>query len=366
MATMETGCRRRRLVRAHRRAARAARARARVRGEGDPAEGGRVRRAADAPRRHHREGARARPDEPPRPRALRRPRALGVRRDARRRGAQLGLLRHRHVDGRERPRRRPRAASPAPRSRRTNGCRRSLEEPILCSFGLTEPGAGLRRRRHPDDGRAHAATSTSSTGRRRSSRTPASQRGRSSSPRPTARRATGASRAFIVPMDTPGVHDREAPRQDGPARERHRRDRVRGRARPGREPARRGGRRLQDRHADARLHAARHGRRRRRRRAGARYELAVEYAKERVHVRHADRDAPGRQLHDRRHGDEDRGGPAARLAGGLDDRPAASARTRSLVVRQALRGRHGDEGHDRRGAGLRRLRLHRRSTRSRS
>ena len=27
--------------------------------------------------------------------------------------------------------------------------------------------------------------------------------------------------AFVVPMDTPGRHDREAPRQDGPARDRH-------------------------------------------------------------------------------------------------------------------------------------------------
>ena len=41
------------------------------------------------------------------PESLGGPRALGVRRDARRRGAQLGLLRDRDVDRRERPRGRP-------------------------------------------------------------------------------------------------------------------------------------------------------------------------------------------------------------------------------------------------------------------
>ena len=46
--------------------------------------------------------------------------------------------------------------------------------------------------------------------------------------------------------------------------------------------------------------------------AQAAYEYAVEYAKQRVTLRRADRDAPGRQLHDRRHGDRDRGGAPAR------------------------------------------------------
>ena len=54
--------------------------------------------------------------------------------------------------------------------------------------------------------------------------------------------------------------------------------------------------------------------------AQAAFELAVEYTKERVPVRHADRDEPGRQLPRRRHGDRDRGGAPALLAGRLDDR----------------------------------------------
>ena len=105
MATVETTGRR--FVRAERRAEGVSRARALLRREGDQAARGGVRRAPDPCRRHHRQGARGGPDEPASPRVARRPRALGVRRDARRGGAQLGLLRHRHVDPRERPRRGP-------------------------------------------------------------------------------------------------------------------------------------------------------------------------------------------------------------------------------------------------------------------
>src|ERR1041385_6680307 len=74
-------------------------------------------------------------------------------------------------------------------------------------------------------------------------------------------------------------------------------------------------------------------------------------------VRPADRDEPGRQLPHRGHGCGDRGRPAPLLAGG---RAAGSgpARHLAVVVREALRGRHGDEGDDRRRSGLRRLRLH--------
>ena len=139
------------------------------------------------------------------------------------------------------------------------------------------------------------------------------------------RRATAGISAFIVPMDTPGVTDRAAPRQDGAARDRHLGVRAPGRRRAGGEPARRGGRGLQDRDADARLHAAGHGHRRRRRRAG-RVRARGRVREGAGHVRHADRDAPGRQLHDRRHGDRDRGRAPARLAGGVDARPGASAR----------------------------------------
>ena len=59
------------------------------------------------PGRRDREGARARADEPARPGGVRRPRPRLLRRDARRRGALLGLRRHRHLDRRERPRLRP-------------------------------------------------------------------------------------------------------------------------------------------------------------------------------------------------------------------------------------------------------------------
>ena len=61
---------------------------------------------------------------------------------ARRRGALLGLLGHRHVDPGERPRLRARSSASAATSRRRRGSRRCIEEPILCSFGLSEPGAG--------------------------------------------------------------------------------------------------------------------------------------------------------------------------------------------------------------------------------
>ena len=86
------------LVRPHRRAEGAPRTRTRVRGEGDPAGCRRARRRHAAPGGGDREGARARPDEPARPGRARRSRAQRVRRHARRRGAELGLLRDRHLD----------------------------------------------------------------------------------------------------------------------------------------------------------------------------------------------------------------------------------------------------------------------------
>src|SRR6185312_10031354 len=49
----------------------------------------------------------------------------------------------------------------------------------------------------------------------------------------------------------------------------------------------------------------------------------------------SDRDAPGSQLHDRRHGDRDRGGAAPHLAGCVDARPGR-ARHAPLVIREAL------------------------------
>ncbi len=155
-----------------------------------------------------------------------------------------------------------------------------------------------------------------------------------------------------------GRHDREAPRQDGPARDRHVRRRVPGRRRARGEPARRRGRRLQDRDADPRLHAPGNRRRGRRRRAGrlrARRRLR-EGARP---VRDADRDEPGHLVPRRGHGHRDRGRPPAHVAGRVDDRPGLRAQgDEVLVVREAVRRGHRDEGHHRRGPGLRRLRLH--------
>ena len=91
--------------------------------------------------------------------------------------------------------------------------------------------------------------------------------------------------------------------------------------------------------------------------AQAAYEYAVEYAKQRITF-----DVPiamhqGDQLHDRRHGDRDRGSAAARLAGRVAARPGP-ARDARVLVREAVLGRHGDEGDHGRRAGLRRLRVH--------
>ena len=97
---------------------------------------------------------------------------------------------------------------------------------------------------------------------------------------------------------------------------------------PGGEPARRGGRGLQDRDEDARLHAPGHRRRRRRRRAG-RLRARRRVREGARHVRRADRDAPGRQLPDRGHGDRDRGGAPARVAGGVAARPGRARDARS-------------------------------------
>ncbi len=85
-------------------------------------------------------------------------------------------------------------------------------------------------------------------------------RGSSASPRPTRSKGHRGLTGVRDPDGRRGRHDREAPRQDGPARDRHVGGRVPGRRRARGEPARRRGRRLQDRDADARLHAPGHRR----------------------------------------------------------------------------------------------------------
>ena len=66
-------------------------------------------------------------------------------------------------------------------------------------------GRRLGRLRHPDDGRARGATSTSSTARRCSSPTPATRRGWSCFASTDRSKGHKGLSAFVVPMDTPGV-----------------------------------------------------------------------------------------------------------------------------------------------------------------
>ena len=221
-----------------------------------------------------------------------------------------------------------------------------VEEPILCSFGLT---SRTPARTSPASGRPQSAraTSTSSTARRCSSRTPATPTGWSSSPR---RQEQGAQRPVRVRRsDRPRRRRRrKAPGQDGSARDRHVRDRVRRRQGARREPARRGGRGLQDRHEDARFHLLGHRRRRSRRRTG-RVRLLGRVCEDAVQFG-SHRDEPGDQLV----ADMATEIEAARLlvwqASWLLDQGARDA---AVVVREAVRCRHGDEGDDRRRPDLR-------------
>ena len=142
-----------------------------------------------------------------------------------------------------------------------------VSEPILCCFGLSEPGAG-------SDVSAIQTTAVRSGDEYRAQRLEDVHHERRAGvvdgllrldrplqgpPRPhRVRRADGRG----------GRHDREAPRQDGAAGDGHVGVRVPGRRRARGEPPRRRGRRLQDRDADARLHPAGHRGRRGRRRTG--------------------------------------------------------------------------------------------------
>ena len=201
-----------------------------------------------------------------------------------------------------------------------------------------------------------AATSTSSTGRRPSSPTRATPPGRSSSRRPTRRRAIAASRRSSSRWTRRASRSRSTSRRWASAPP----TRPRSRSRTSSCPA---ANRLGEegdgfKIAMQTLDPTRPGTA-----AGAvgvaqaAYELRGRVREAARHVRRADRDAPGRQLPDRRHGDGDRGGAAAHLAGLVDARRGL-ARDAVLVVREALRRRHRHEGHDRRRAGLRRVRLH--------
>ena len=356
MTATETERRPRRVFRAHTGAERAPCSGAGVRREGDPTEGSRVRRARDPPRGCHRAGARARPHESPRSRVARRARAQGLRRDARRRGAVLGLLGHRHLDRRERPRRGTRDHR---REREAEGgvadaAPRRPDPVLVRAFRARRR---LRRGAHEDDGRA-------SRRRIRPQRLEDVHHERRPGVMECRVREDGPERGASGDL---GVHRpagharrpyREAPGQDGPARHRHLGVRPGGRRRPGREPHRRGGRGLQDRDEDARLHAAGNCRRCSRRRAG-RLRACRRVREGARHVRPPDRHAPGRQLPHRGHGGGDRGGAAPHVAGRVDARLRIRSPCDSLLVlREAVLGRHGDEGDDGRSSDLRRLRVH--------
>ena len=155
-----------------------------------------------------------------------------------------------------------------------------VEEPILGCFGLSEPGAG-------SDVSGIQTTAVKRGRRVRRQRLEAVHHQWGPGVLDLLLRL---DRQVEGAQGPDGVRDpdgrrrrdrREAPGQDGPAGDRHLCDRVSGRRRARVEPARRRGRRLQDRDADARLHppgtaVGAVGV------AQAAYELAVDYAKERV------------------------------------------------------------------------------------
>ena len=209
-----------------------------------------------------------------------------------------------------------------------------VEEPLLASFGAHRAERGLGRLRHQDDRRPP---------RRRvrperledvhHERRPRRVDGRLRVDRPL----EGPPRALRLrrPDGRRRRDDREAPRQDGPALDRHvaRSRSTTSSSRPRTGSARRArASRSRCRRSTARVPAPRPAPSASRRPPTS---YAVEYAQAARHVRQADRDEPGRQLHDRRHGDRDRGGAAARLAGGVDARPGQGARRSSPRSRSA-------------------------------
>ena len=193
---------------------------------------GRVRRAPDPCDRHHCQGARDRPDEPAPPRIARRARAAVLRRDARRRGAELGLLRDRHVDRRERPRGRP---DPDRRHRGAEEAvaRTARRGPDPRLLRAHRAGRRLGRVGDPDDRRAQGRRIR---GQRfedvHHERGPCGVDGLLRLDRP-AQGPQGPLR-LRDPDGRARRHDREAPRQDGTAGDRHLGRRLPGRRRSGR------------------------------------------------------------------------------------------------------------------------------------
>ena len=142
-----------------------------------------------------------------------------------------------------------------------------IEQPILCSFGLSEPGAG-------SDVAALRSTAVREGDEYvlNGSKTFITNAGYAEWTVVFAKTDPDGGRrgmsAFVVPMDAPGVTIEKHLEKMGQRATDTSAFALQDVRVPGREPARRGGRRLQDRDGDARLHAAGHGDRRRRRRAG--------------------------------------------------------------------------------------------------
>ena len=233
-----------------------------------------------------------------------------------------------------------------------------VEAPILGCFGLTEPGAGSdvsgiqttavrRGDEYVINGSKMFITNAGPRVVDRLLRLHRPQQG--------ARGPLGLRR----PDGHARRHDREAPRQDGPARDGHVGSRLpgrrRARARTGSAPrataSRSRCRRSTSRGPGTAVGAVGV--------AQAAFELSVEYTKERVQfgMPIAMNQGVSFLVADMATEIE-----AARLltwqAAWMIDAGLGPQGDEVLVVRQALRRRHGDEGDDRRRAGLRRLRLH--------
>ena len=244
------------------------------------------------------------------PECARRARAPLLRRDARRRGAQLGLLGHRHLDRRQRPRRRPdpdrgqRRAEEAVARAARRGARSSA------ASALTEPGAGSdvsgiqttavrRGDEYVINGSKMFITNAG----------PRVVDGRAS-PRPTRRRGTRGSRRSWSRWTRAGVTiekhlDKMGQRATDTSAVAFQDVVVPAANRLGEEGD---GFKIAMQTLDFTRPGTAIGA------VGvaqAAFELSVEYTKERVQFGHADRDEPGRQLPGRRHGDRDRGGAAA-------------------------------------------------------
>ena len=223
------------------------------------------------------------------------------------------------------------ADPPAPRSRSAVAAA-AVEGPMLCSFALTEPERRLGRLRDPDDGRParrrvrpqRLEDVHHERGPRRRGSIVFASTDRSGRPGP---------HGFVVPMDAEGGRGEHLDKMGQRATETSAfalRSFVPVANRLGAEGD---GFKIAMRTLDGTRPGTAIGA------VGvarAAFEHACEYAKERS-VRAADRDAPGRQLPDRRHGDGDRGGAAAHLAGGVDARPRRARRRSTRRWRSASR-----------------------------